>query len=302
MKNSFRKNFSQDYIRKLLNERQEKNKYLNKIINNDIYISMISESYKPVKDIEKFLKDNYNVHSRYRLIPNLEKNKISNNNTINNPHCNKRENPNNYKTIENNRYYLNNKNINKSSDFNKVLYGEKKHFPFLSNKGNYLKIVNQSLVPNKERLIFMKNEYTNLENKKNSDYYYNKNFVSRYNAYKKNGIRLYNNYGKRNHGINNSILENTRNLKKENIRYKLIDSRIDNLNDSKFEDQKILPIKEKHYNPHSFDFEGSRFGDNTYNFFLNEPMRGNYCGIDWKFPPLYNYNTKIDYGKSFPEE
>ena len=310
MRNSFRKNFSQDYLRKLFNERQEKNKYLNNIINNDIYISMISESYKPMRDIEKYLKDNYNVHSRYRLIPNTEKNKISNNNTIKNPIYYKNGNPNISKNLENNRYHFNNninKKINKSYDYNGVSYGEKKHFPFITNKGSYLKIVNQSLVPNKERLIFMKKAHNNLENNKNSDNYYNKDstsgFTPKYNRYKKNGIRLFNdNYGKKNNETNDSTIDNTRNSKGKYIRNKLIDSRINEINDDrKLEDQKFLSLKEKHYHPHSFDYEGSRFGDNTYNFFLNEPMRGNYCGVDWKFPPLYNYNTKIDYGKSFPD-
>ena len=310
MRNSFRKNFSQDYLRKLFNERQEKNKYLNKIINNDIYISMISESYKPVRDIEKYLKDNYNVHSRYRLIPNSDKKKITNN-TINNHHYYKNENLNISKNLENNRYHFNNninKNNNKSFDFNRALYGEKKHFPFITNKGSYLKIVNQSLVPNKERLIFMKKEHNNLENNKNYDNNYNKDSTStinpRYNEYKKNGIRLFNNnnYGKRNHRTNNSMIDNTRYSKSKYLRNKLIDSRINGVDDGcKLEDKQFLENKEKHYNPHSFDYEGSRFGDNTYNYFLNEPMRGNYCGVDWKFPPLYNYNTKIDYGKSFPD-
>jgi len=154
----------------------------------------------------------------------------------------------------------------------------------------------------------MKKEHNNLENNKNYDNNYNKDSTStinpRYNEYKKNGIRLFNNnnYGKRNHRTNDSMIDNTRYSKSKYLRNKLIGSQINGVDDgSKLEDQQFLENKEKHYNPHSFDYEGSRFGDNTYNYFLNEPMRGNYCGVDWKFPPLYNYNTKIDYGKSFPD-
>ena len=47
---------------------------------------------------------------------------------------------------------------------------------------------------------------------------------------------------------------------------------------------------EKHYNPRRYDYENSRYGDNTYNYYLNEPMRGD-ISSDWKFPPLYRYNS-----------
>ena len=33
--------------------------------------------------------------------------------------------------------------------------------------------------------------------------------------------------------------------------------------------------------------------------YLNEPMRGDVNSV-WKFPPVYCYNSRIDYGKSFP--
>ena len=43
--NYLKKNYSQDDLRKLINESQKKNIILNKIINRDIYSNMISESY-----------------------------------------------------------------------------------------------------------------------------------------------------------------------------------------------------------------------------------------------------------------
>ena len=46
----------------------------------------------------------------------------------------------------------------------------------------------------------------------------------------------------------------------------------------------------KHYSPYRYDYEGSRYGDKTYNFLLNGPMRGD-VSLDWKYPPLYYYGS-----------
>ena len=51
----------------------------------------------------------------------------------------------------------------------------------------------------------------------------------------------------------------------------------------------ILSKRYKFYNPYRYDYEGSRYGDNTYNYYLNSPMRSD-ISADWKFPPLYYYN------------
>lgn len=41
------------------------------------------------------------------------------------------------------------------------------------------------------------------------------------------------------------------------------------------------------------DYQRSRFGDYTYNYFLNSPMRGD-IAENWKYPPNYYYNPKND--------
>ena len=52
---------------------------------------------------------------------------------------------------------------------------------------------------------------------------------------------------------------------------------------------------EIHYHPQRFDYEGSRYGDKTYNYYLNEPMKGDIKDIEWKFPRLYHNNSKHYY-------
>ena len=48
------------------------------------------------------------------------------------------------------------------------------------------------------------------------------------------------------------------------------------------------------YSPYRNDYGNSRYGDETYNYYLNGPMRRD-ISEDWKFPPIYYYhpNNKI---------
>ena len=110
MNKYLQKNYSQDDLRKLINEGQNKNKNLNKLINNDIYIKMISESYLPAKDNDKYLNENYNSNSRYFLISDSEKMKIGNKNRFNIFHKKEKE---NMKENKINQRYIKN-NINNS--------------------------------------------------------------------------------------------------------------------------------------------------------------------------------------------
>ena len=52
-----------------------------------------------------------------------------------------------------------------------------------------------------------------------------------------------------------------------------------------------LERRYKYYDPRRYDYEGSCYGDETYNYYLNSPMRGD-ISADWKFPPLYCYNYR----------
>ena len=51
--------------------------------------------------------------------------------------------------------------------------------------------------------------------------------------------------------------------------------------------------KYKYYSPKRNDYRGSRYGDYSYNYYLNAPMRGD-KSQNWKFPPLYYYNSKYN--------
>lgn len=47
------------------------------------------------------------------------------------------------------------------------------------------------------------------------------------------------------------------------------------------------------YSPYRNDYLQSRFGDYTYNYFLNAPMRGD-ISEDWRYPPQYYYYPRFD--------
>ena len=47
------------------------------------------------------------------------------------------------------------------------------------------------------------------------------------------------------------------------------------------------------YTPFRGDYENSRYGDYTYNYYLNSPMRGD-VSEDWRFPPQYYYMPKFN--------
>ena len=50
----------------------------------------------------------------------------------------------------------------------------------------------------------------------------------------------------------------------------------------------------KYYNPRRYDYKGSRYGDYTYNYYLNAPMRGD-KSQSWKYPPIYYYNFRNNF-------
>ena len=51
--------------------------------------------------------------------------------------------------------------------------------------------------------------------------------------------------------------------------------------------------KYRHYSPYRNDYDGSRFGSYTYNYYLNAPMRGD-ISEDFKYPPQYYYKPKLE--------
>ena len=108
MRKYIRKNYSQDDLRKLINESQKINNLLNRIINKDIYFNMISESYQPLRVKENYIKKCYRIKNYYPIYNN-NRYYINEENKIN--------------TDQVNRSYIN--NINNNNYF----YKEQKHFP-----------------------------------------------------------------------------------------------------------------------------------------------------------------------------
>ncbi len=51
--------------------------------------------------------------------------------------------------------------------------------------------------------------------------------------------------------------------------------------------------KYRYYSPYRNDYQGSRFGSYTYNYYLNAPMRGD-ISEDFKYPPQYYYRPKME--------
>jgi len=49
--------------------------------------------------------------------------------------------------------------------------------------------------------------------------------------------------------------------------------------------------KYRYYSPFRNDYQGSRYGSYTYNYYLNAPMRGD-ISEDFKYPPQYYYRPK----------
>lgn len=299
MKNYLKKNYSKDDLRKLINENQKKINILNKMINKDIYFNMIPESNSPLKEREKYFKRCYKINNRFNFGNELDKSNISNFYQIYNPQNNISV---TQRTNRKNIHQYNfNDNNNDSFDINKSEYGEKKHFPLLTNKGNHLRIVNQHLIPTNERLKLIKRDYHTIDDNKNNDYSYRKysknNLLQRYKCFNR----------EENKSFNNQLLENTNLLRNNSMlnisdltRNKMIRKKLFNSNNNKnLEDINKSDNSEKHYNRQRYDYEGSRFGDQTYNFYLNEPMRSDIKSLDWKFPPIYRYNYKNDYGKNF---
>ena len=317
-----RRNYSQGDIGKLIIQGRKKADYINKIIDDDIHLNMVSESNQPFKEKTKYIRNNDNMNKKQNLYwVNNSQRKIFNH-FNNNQNYRYYQNENKNIAIDENIYYhANNENrFNNSLIFNKPIYSQKKLFPSLKNRGNYLNCKNYN-IPYTDRLRLIKNQNYHKENNKyneddnlyNNDIedYYKKR--SRYNANNRNDnfsnreeFKSYEytpniNYRIQNLKRNDSMLNLSTNLPKLNIRNKLINERVPELEaeEPNYEGRNYFSRNEKHYNPKRYDYEGSRFGDDTYNFFLNEPMRGDVKSV-WKFPPVYCYNSRIDYGKSFP--
>ena len=271
MRKYIRKNYSQDDLRKLINESQKINNLLNRIINKDIYFNMISESYQPLRVKENYIKKCYRIKNYYPIYNNSryynnEENKINTNQV--------------------NRSYINNINNN-----NNYFYKEKKHFPDLANK-SCIKIFNHHLIPTTERLNLIQRDDNSFQNDKNN--YVNSNNLNdssykKYNFFNRSGNNPYN-YRKI-----NPLRNNQRNIRKKILNMQQINEDLNyserynlNHNSMNFQNERHC----HHNRRYNFD---RRFEDETNNWYSNRSMMGDIRCDREKLPPLNNYNTKIYY-------
>ena len=289
------RNYSKNDIKKLLRQGQRKADYINRILDIDILINMAAESNTPINEKPKYLRNSYNMsnHKNNTKERNLRYNKVDNTNDINidrrqnyisNNNRRILKNPNREEEYNYNHEYDMNNNFNNSLNLNKPFHHERRHFPLINNKGNFFKNITPFLFRNTERINSLKNQ------NEIYDIYYNNNYNQNQNLYNQNN----NNNGRipseklrRNSSMDNIPVNHS------NIR----DNLIRNGNQKEYGENISYSMgnelfrKYKYYNPYRYDYEGSRYGDDTYNYYLNAPMRSDISG-DWKFPPLYYYNYK----------
>ena len=282
-------NYSKNDLRKLILESERRAKFLNRIIDDDIHLNMVSESNSPLKEKYKYMRNNYEINTERNFRPKPIRLKLNNNNNLKLSNSCLYE---NYKLSEDSSYYhQQNNNINNSiniSFINKPLHREKKHFPYINNRGNFF---------NKENPYLLKRKFIN----KNVFSYFNNN--NHKNSRARHLIRLDNFKEEENtsNSINNGSkyrgmkLERCNSMANLPNNFPKIDQYKDNNNCCKFHPQNNQRRNNryqegKHYSPYRYDYEGSRYGDKTYNFLLNGPMRGD-VSLDWKYPPLYYYGS-----------
>ena len=282
---NFRRNYSENDLKSLINERTKKAEYINKILDNSIHTSMISESNPSSKNGIKYIKNNYVLMNKVGQLDDINKT----NNSIYQSQRNKNKILTNEYIISNNNYSSMNRNnsnytmnsidpnyIYNNSIINKPLHCEKRHFPHINNSGNFFRNINPFLVGNTNT---MNNNLLHEHNNQrtNSKIYMSKiknennKKVIEFPSIKRSGsmanlplnsynININNNY---NNSYNPKISRSMRNEESKHYKY---------------------------YIPKRYDYEGSRYGDNTYNYYLNSPMRSD-VSSNWRFPPLYFYNS-----------
>lgn len=276
MRHNLIRDYSENDIQKLINQGQKKAEYINRIIDSDIFHNMISESNFSLKEKSKYVQnyrnfcpdnsEKFNNNQKEKNVKKVFNNDYDNNNIVK-INC-----YNDYKFSDN----VNN-NLNNSLNVNKPFHRERRHFPLVNNKGNFFKNITPFLVGNTEELNSVKNQNNNI----------------RY---------IYNSRNKNNINENNITRYQVEKLRKSNsmtnipishryIRKNLIQGDNANNYSEKMANSmgNTLVKGYKYYNPRRYDYDGSRYGDKTYNYYLNSPMRSD-ISADWKFPPLYYYN------------
>lgn len=270
----YKRNYSQDDLLKLINERQNKALYINKALDNDIHINMTLESNSPLKEKEKYFRN-------YQAVKNILDSKTERKN-------------NNFNYI-NKRYYYNNENqnnadinnnVNYSLNLNKPFHRERKHFPLINNSGNFFLNKNYNLISNTDKLIIRNNQNNYMEKFNN----HSRNRNNEYNEDKHKFYGLLNDKNSINKNIrrNNSMIDIQNNLPKINEKNHRINSEIN---------KNYEEINEYNY-PKKYISNQQRFADDEYKYLINKSMKGD-ISLKCKYPPIYSYNNKMDYRKNF---
>ena len=270
----YKRNYSQDDLLKLINERQNKALYINKALDTDIHINMTIESNSPLKEKEKYFRN-------YQAVKNILDSKTERKN-------------NNFNYI-NKRYYYNNENqnnadinnnVNYSLNLNKPFHRERKHFPLINNSGNFFLNKNYNLISNTDKLIIRNNQNNYMEK-------FNNQSRNRNNEYNEDKHKFYGLLNDKN-SINKNIRRNNSMIGIQNNLPKIIEKnhRINSEINKNYEE-----INEYNY-PKKYDSNQRRFADDEYKYLINKSMKGD-ISLKCKYPPIYSYNNKMDYRKNF---
>ena len=270
----YKRNYSQDDLLKLINERQNKALYINKALDNDIHINMTLESNSPLKEKEKYFRN-------YQAVKNILDSKTERKN-------------NNFNYI-NKRYYYNNENqnnadinnnVNYSLNLNKPFHRERKHFPLINNSGNFFLNKNYNLISNTDKLIIRNNQNNYMEK-------FNNQSRNRNNEYNEDKHKFYGLLNDKN-SINKNIRRNNSMIGIQNNLPKIIEKnhRINSEINKNYEE-----INEYNY-PKKYISNQQRFADDEYKYLINKSMKGD-ISLKCKYPPIYSYNNKKNYRKNF---
>lgn len=199
----------------------------------------------------------------------------------------------NSKTINRHQNYLERNLIyNRNSiDYNNRYYNDINTYNNIKNQNS------NDLIP-KENI---NNEYTSNNNNKYSysgnDQVFKRNYVSKNDRtlYDRNNSRGNNNkFTMRRSNSDFSFIYNKNNNRyNENDRYgNQTEQRYVGNSYNDYDARNRFKKRANYYNPKKGDYKSSRFGDYTYNYYLNSPMRGD-ISEDWRFPPIYCYRQNI---------
>ena len=237
-------------------ERERRFKNYNQYINS----KSINRHLNYLERNDDYKKDNIKINN------NINNNNYNNINTYNNLN----------KKIDN----INDYNLRKNNYMN-IKYKTPNEYSYREKRNNrYSNFNNELLLEQKEQIRNNNDDISNYRTLRNS-YKINNNqrrdekrrYIMRRNNSDLNFV--YNNYNK------DRFIENERYRNQSQNKYEP-NEYYDNIGIKSYNE------KRNYYNPERNDYKGSRYGDYTYNYYLNGPMRGD-VSKDWRFPPIYYY-------------